>query len=51
MIKVAIGGKYKALLSHLLGNLAPPATDEEKFKKWEHDDLVVFSWLIQNIEP
>ncbi|KAK9065790.1 hypothetical protein SSX86_015191 [Deinandra increscens subsp. villosa] len=46
MIRVAIGGKSKALLNHLTQN--PPEPDDEQ---WEQDDLIVFSWLIQNIEP
>lgn len=49
MIRVAIGGKSKALLTHLSGN--PPNQKDEKYEQWEQDDLVVFSWLIQNIEP
>ncbi|XP_074355379.1 uncharacterized protein LOC141695043 [Apium graveolens] len=49
MIRVAIGGKSKALLTHLSGN--PPNKTDEKYEQWEQDDLVVFSWLIQNIEP
>ncbi|KAM0071101.1 putative transcription factor interactor and regulator CCHC(Zn) family [Helianthus debilis subsp. tardiflorus] len=49
MIRVAIGGKSKALLQHLTSN--PPDKKEEGFEQWEQDDLIVFSWLIQNIEP
>ncbi|XP_076949280.1 uncharacterized protein LOC143621873 [Bidens hawaiensis] len=49
MIRVAIGGKSKTLLSHLSGN--PPNPEDEKYEQWEQEDLVVFSWLIQNIEP
>ncbi|XP_076951121.1 uncharacterized protein LOC143624310 [Bidens hawaiensis] len=49
MIQVAIGGKSKALLNHLTTN--PPEPTNEKYDQWEQDDLVVFSWLIQNIEP
>ncbi|XP_076895485.1 uncharacterized protein LOC143548121 [Bidens hawaiensis] len=51
MIRVAIGGKSKTLLSHLSGNPAPPDPTDEKYEQWEQDDLIVFSWLIQNIEP
>nr|GLL30062.1 uncharacterized protein LOC109155214 [Ipomoea trifida]GME19494.1 putative gag-polypeptide of LTR copia-type [Ipomoea batatas] len=51
MIRVAIGGKSKTLLSHLSGNPAPPNPEDDKYEQWEQDDLVVFSWLIQNIEP
>ncbi|XP_019158475.1 PREDICTED: uncharacterized protein LOC109155214 [Ipomoea nil] len=51
MIRVAIGGKSKTLLSHLSGNPAPPDPKDEKYVQWEQDDLVVFSWLIQNIKP
>ena len=46
MIRVAIGGKSKALLNHLTQNPPEPMDDQ-----WEQDDLIVFSWLIQNIEP
>jgi hypothetical protein len=49
MIRVAIGGKYKALLNHLTEN--PPEQQSDSYEQWEQDDLVVFSWLIQNIEP
>ncbi|XP_076935312.1 uncharacterized protein LOC143601914 [Bidens hawaiensis] len=49
MIRVAIGGKSKALLNHLTTN--PPERTDEKYEQWEQDDLIVFSWLIQNIEP
>ncbi|KAM0026097.1 hypothetical protein Hdeb2414_s0020g00554191 [Helianthus debilis subsp. tardiflorus] len=51
MIRVAIEGKSKSLLSHLTGNPAPPNPPDEKYDQWEQEDLVVFSWLIQNIEP
>ncbi|XP_076934438.1 uncharacterized protein LOC143600706 [Bidens hawaiensis] len=51
MTRVAIGGKSKSLLSHLSGNTAPPKPTDEMYEQWEQDDLVVFSWLIQNIEP
>ncbi|XP_076925359.1 uncharacterized protein LOC143588157 [Bidens hawaiensis] len=46
MIRVAIRGKSKGLLNHLSEKPPDPADDE-----WEQDDLVVFSWLIQNIKP
>ncbi|XP_071731015.1 uncharacterized protein [Rutidosis leptorrhynchoides] len=49
MIKVALGGKSKSLLNHL--TTVAPETSEEGYEQWEQDDLVVFSWLIQNIEP
>ncbi|KAK9080206.1 hypothetical protein SSX86_001881 [Deinandra increscens subsp. villosa] len=49
MIRVAIGGKSKSLLNHLTTN--PPKKEDEGYEQWEQDDLVVFSWLIQNIEP
>lgn len=51
MIRVSIGGRSKALLSHLTGNPAPPNPTENRYEQWEQNDLVVFSWLIQNIEP
>ncbi|XP_076946787.1 uncharacterized protein LOC143618460 [Bidens hawaiensis] len=43
--------KSKNLLNHLSGNPAPSEPSNEKYEQWEQDDLVVFSWLIQNIEP
>ncbi|KAJ9539426.1 hypothetical protein OSB04_032159 [Centaurea solstitialis] len=49
MIRVAIGGRSKSLLDHLTSN--PPDKQHETYEQWEQDDLVVFSWLIQNIEP
>ncbi|XP_076946336.1 uncharacterized protein LOC143617759 [Bidens hawaiensis] len=49
MIRVAIGGKSKAFLNHLTQD--PPEPNDEKYDQWEQDDLVIFSWLIQNIEP
>ncbi|KAF5783775.1 putative transcription factor interactor and regulator CCHC(Zn) family [Helianthus annuus] len=51
MIRVAIGGKSKHLLSHLTGDPKPPEPNDTQYEQWEQDDLVVFSWLIQNIEP
>nr|GEX88591.1 putative ribonuclease H-like domain-containing protein [Tanacetum cinerariifolium] len=49
MIRVAIGGKSKSLLSHLTAD--PPDQTSEDYEQWEQEDLIVFSWLIQNIEP
>ncbi|CAH1454159.1 unnamed protein product [Lactuca virosa] len=49
MIRVAIGGKSKALLSHLTSDR--PSQDKQSYEQWEQEDLIVFSWLIQNIEP
>jgi hypothetical protein len=49
MIRVAIGGKSKNLLKHLTNN--PPESTDETYEQWEQEDLVVFSWLIQNIDP
>ncbi|XP_076948972.1 uncharacterized protein LOC143621434 [Bidens hawaiensis] len=49
MIRVAIGGKSKTLLSHLTSD--PPNQTSEDYEQWEQEDLIVFSWLIQNIEP
>ncbi|KAM0033902.1 hypothetical protein Hdeb2414_s0016g00491201 [Helianthus debilis subsp. tardiflorus] len=51
MIRVAIGGKSKNLLNHLSGIPTPPEPSDDKYGQWEQDDLIVFSWLIQNIEP
>lgn len=49
MIRVAVGGKSKAFLNHLTQE--PPKSSDEKYEQWEQDDLIVFSWLIQNTEP
>ncbi|KAJ0927704.1 putative RNA-directed DNA polymerase [Helianthus annuus] len=49
MIRVAIGGKSKTLLKHLTES--PPEPSDDKYEQWEQNDLIVFSWLIQNIEP
>nr|GEW05322.1 putative Gag-polypeptide of LTR copia-type [Tanacetum cinerariifolium] len=49
MIRVAIDGKSKSLLSHLTTD--PPDQTSEDYEQWEQEDLIVFSWLIQNIEP
>ncbi|KAJ0578144.1 hypothetical protein HanIR_Chr05g0244051 [Helianthus annuus] len=49
MIRVAIGGKSKAFLNHLTQK--PPEPTDENYDQWEQDDLVISSWLIQNIEP
>ncbi|XP_071727448.1 uncharacterized protein [Rutidosis leptorrhynchoides] len=49
MMKVAIGVESKGLLNHLTSN--GPETDEPSYNQWEQEDLVVFSWLIQNIDP
>ncbi|XP_076924297.1 uncharacterized protein LOC143586697 [Bidens hawaiensis] len=49
IIRVAIGGKSKTLLSHLTSD--PPDQNSEEYEQWEQEDLIVFSWLIQNIEP
>ncbi|XP_076884923.1 uncharacterized protein LOC143534290 [Bidens hawaiensis] len=29
----------------------PPEPTDDKYDQWEQDDLVLFLWLIQNIEP
>nr|GEY63150.1 hypothetical protein [Tanacetum cinerariifolium] len=50
MIRVAIGGKSKILLNHLT-KTPPEQLTTEKYEAWEQEDLIVFSWLIQNIEP
>nr|GEX09924.1 putative Gag-polypeptide of LTR copia-type [Tanacetum cinerariifolium] len=49
MIRVAIGGKSKARLSHLTSDA--PEQSSETYEQWEQEDLIVFSWLIQNIKP
>ncbi|XP_076959490.1 uncharacterized protein LOC143635580 [Bidens hawaiensis] len=51
MIRVAIGGKSKSLLGHLSVNPPPPDPTDETYEQWEQDNLIVFYWLIQNIEP
>nr|GEV98247.1 putative Gag-polypeptide of LTR copia-type [Tanacetum cinerariifolium] len=49
MIRVAIGEKSKTLLSYMTSN--PPDQDSKEYEQWEQEDLIVFSWLIQNIKP
>nr|GEU73032.1 putative Gag-polypeptide of LTR copia-type [Tanacetum cinerariifolium] len=49
MIRVAIGGKSKSLLSHLTSE--PPEQSSETYEQWEQENLIFFSWLIQNIKP
>ena len=44
MILVAIGGKSKALVKHLISN--PPDQSDANYDQREQDDLIVFSWLI-----
>lgn len=51
MIKVAIGGKSKTYLGHITGTLNPPPIGDPDYEQWKQNDLLVFSWLIQNIEP
>lgn len=51
MIRVAIRGKSKALLNHLSDEPPDPADENSDYDQWEQEDLLVFSWLIQNIEP
>nr|GEV48710.1 putative Gag-polypeptide of LTR copia-type [Tanacetum cinerariifolium] len=50
MIRVAIGGKSKILLNHLT-KTPPEQLTKRNYEAWEQEDLIVFSWLIQNIEP
>nr|GEV43466.1 ribonuclease H-like domain-containing protein [Tanacetum cinerariifolium] len=38
----------QALLSHLTSD--PPEQSSETYEQWEQEDLIIFSWLIQNIE-
>nr|GEU79219.1 putative Gag-polypeptide of LTR copia-type [Tanacetum cinerariifolium] len=49
MIRVAIGERSKTLPSHLTKN--PQEQTNQNYETWEQEDLIVFSWLIQNIEP
>nr|GEU73396.1 hypothetical protein [Tanacetum cinerariifolium] len=44
------GGKSKILLNHLT-KTPPEQLTTEKYEAWKQEDLIVFSWLIQNIEP
>ncbi|XP_042031781.1 uncharacterized protein LOC121778484 [Salvia splendens] len=48
LMKVAIGsrGGY----SHITGKPAPPAPDSKEYEDWEETDLIVFSWIVDNIE-
>nr|GEW74089.1 putative ribonuclease H-like domain-containing protein [Tanacetum cinerariifolium] len=49
MIRVTIGRKSKALLSHLTSD--PSEESSETYEQSKQEDLFVFSWLIQNIKP
>ncbi|KAG6436982.1 hypothetical protein SASPL_101889 [Salvia splendens] len=48
LMRITIGGRE--LLDHLEGDIDPPKKDDPKFKSWQAEDYVVFSWLIQNME-
>ncbi|KAG6397259.1 hypothetical protein SASPL_143425 [Salvia splendens] len=47
LMRIAVGGRE--LLDHLEGDTDPPKKDDPKFKSWQAEDYVVFSWLIQNM--
>ncbi|XP_047949316.1 uncharacterized protein LOC125195172 [Salvia hispanica] len=49
LMLVNIGSREK--LDHIEGENEPPARDDPKFKEWQAADYMVFSWLIQNMEP
>ena len=46
LIKVKIGGR--GAYSHIRNN--PPEPGSKGYDDWEEDDLVVFSWIVDNIE-
>nr|GEZ52655.1 putative Gag-polypeptide of LTR copia-type [Tanacetum cinerariifolium] len=48
MIRVTLSEKSKAMLSHLTSD--PPEQSSETYEQCEQEDLIVFSWLIKNIE-
>lgn len=44
-----IGGQGK--LHHITGVPAPPQIDDPTYPQWEQDDLIVCSWLLDNVIP
>ncbi|CAA0832261.1 Unknown protein [Striga hermonthica] len=48
LMKVAIGGRRKA--KHITNSPPSSKKEEKEFQTWEEDDLIVFSWIIQNME-
>lgn len=48
MIQIKIGGQGK--LHHLMGILEPPGIVEPDYPQWEQDDLIVCSWMLNNME-
>lgn len=48
LMKISVGGKGK--LKHLTGDPAPPKKEAADYTKWEENDLLVFSWILNNIE-
>lgn len=36
---------------HLIGVPEPPGIDSPDYSQWEHDDLIVCSWMLDNMEP
>ncbi|KAM0050763.1 hypothetical protein Hdeb2414_s0007g00227581 [Helianthus debilis subsp. tardiflorus] len=43
--------RWKVQISVITSNLRPPDQTSKDYEQWEQEDLIVFSWLIQNIEP
>lgn len=46
LMKVAIGGRRAS--SHILDE--PPAPKSKGYRDWEETDLIVFSWIIENMK-
>ncbi|XP_047961794.1 uncharacterized protein LOC125206593 [Salvia hispanica] len=48
LMKVAIGsrGGY----SHITGKPVPPLPGSKEYEEWEETDLIVFSWIVDNME-
>ncbi|XP_042032420.1 uncharacterized protein LOC121779152 [Salvia splendens] len=48
LMKVAIGDR--GVYHHITGTLTPPRPGEKGYTDWEEIDLIVFSWIIDNME-
>ncbi|KAL1562087.1 hypothetical protein AAHA92_04705 [Salvia divinorum] len=48
LMKIAVGSRRA--LRHITGIPPPPAPEDREYLEWEETDLIVFSWIIDNIE-
>ncbi|XP_042051514.1 uncharacterized protein LOC121796800 [Salvia splendens] len=48
LMKVQIGSRR--VLRHINGNPPPPEPGAADYTEWEETDLIVFSWILDNIE-